>query len=169
MAGEAATPWVDSLTLGQVLAETARRHANHEALVFPQLNRRWTWRQFAADVDAAARGLLALGIKTGEHVALWATNVPEWVLLQFATARIGAVLVNINPAYRPFELQYVLGQSDSVALFLVDHFKTSNYFSMLAEVCPEIAAATEGRVSSPQYPKLLNIVAIKGSPPSGLL
>src|SRR4029079_3606239 len=103
-----------------------------------------------ADVDAAARGLLALGIKTGEHVALWATNVPEWVLLQFAAARIAAVLVNITPAYRPFELQYVLKQSDSVALFLVDQFKTSDYFAMLHEICPEMATASKGKVASPQ-------------------
>src|SRR4051794_4184337 len=136
MSGESNVPWVDGLTIGQVLATTASRYGDREALVFPQLGRRWTWGEFSADVDAAARGLLALGVKTGEHVALWATNVPEWVLLQFATARIGAVLVNINPAYRPFELQYVLKQSDSVALFLVDQFKTSNYFTMLAEVCP---------------------------------
>lgn len=169
MVHDADTPWVDGLTIGQVLETTARRHADREALVFPHLGRRWTWRQFAADVDAAARGLLALGITTGEHVALWATNVPEWVLLQFTTARIGAVLVNINPAYRPFELQYVLRQSDAVALFLVDQFKTSNYFTMLAEVCPEIATANEGHISSPQYPRLRNIVAIKGHPPRGLM
>src|SRR5262245_57859125 len=161
MTRELNAPWVDGLTIGQVLAATAGKYPDREALIFPQLNRRWTWRQFAADVDAAARGLLALGIKTGEHVALWATNVPEWVLLQFAAARIGAVLVNINPAYRPFELQYVLKQSDSVALFLVDQFKTSNYFSMLAEVCPEIATASAGKISSPHYPRLRNIVAIK--------
>jgi fatty-acyl-CoA synthase len=163
------TPWVDGLTIGQVLGETARRFGEREAVVFPQLGRRWTWRQFAGDVDAAARGLLSLGIKTGEHVALWATNVPQWVLLQFATARIGAVLVNINPAYRPFELQYVLGQSDAVALFLVDQFKTSNYFAMLAEVCPEISSAEAGRVNSPRYPQLRNIIAIQGQPPAGLL
>jgi fatty-acyl-CoA synthase len=169
MSSESTTPWVDGLTIGQVLAQTAERHTAGEALVFPQLGRRWTWRQFAADVDAAARGLLALGIQTGEHVALWATNVPEWVMLQFATARIGAVLVNINPAYRPFELQYVLNQSDSVALFLVDQFKTSDYFAMLAEVCPQIAAATNGQVNSPQYPQLRRVVALKGKPPAGLL
>jgi len=162
-------PWVDGLTISQVLAQTARRYPDGEAMVFPQLGRRWTWGEFQSDVDAAARGLIAMGIKTGEHVALWATNVPEWVLLQFATARIGAVLVNINPAYRPYELQYVLQQSDSVALFLVDQFKTSNYFAMLSEVCPEIATATDGHVHSAQYPRLRNIVAIKGSPPAGLL
>jgi fatty-acyl-CoA synthase len=162
-------PWVDGLTIGEVLAETARSHGDREAMVFPQLGRRWTWRQFAADVDAVARGLVGLGISGGEHVALWATNVPEWVLLQFATARIGAVLVNINPAYRAFELEYVLNQSDSVSLLLVDQFKSSNYFAMLAEVCPEVAVATKGRVASPRFPKLRSIVAIKGAPPAGLL
>jgi len=162
-------PWVDGLTIGQVLAETARRHGDREALVFPQLGRRWTWRQFAADVDAAARGLVALEIKPGEHIALWATNVPQWVLLQFAAARMGAVLVNINPAYRPFELQYVLGQSDSVALFLVDQFKASNYFEMLREICPQIVAAEEGWVNCPRFPKLRNIVTLKGAPPAGLM
>jgi fatty-acyl-CoA synthase len=169
MPGDLSKPWVDGLTIGQVLAETARKFPDREALVFPQLGRRWTWRQFAADVDAAASGLIALGIKTGEHVALWATNVPEWVLLQFATARIGAVLVNINPAYRPFELQYVLGQSDAVALFLVDQFKSSDYFAMLREVCPEITAAKDGCVSSKHYPRLRNVVALKGNPPPGLM
>jgi fatty-acyl-CoA synthase len=166
---EQTAPWVEGLTIGQVLAETVRRHGDREAMVFPQLGRRWTWREFAADVDAAARGLVSLGIQKGEHVALWATNVPEWVLLQFATARIGAVLVNINPAYRAFELEYVLNQSDSVALFLVDQFKTSNYFDMLREVCPESAQAADGRVQSPKFPKLRRVVAIKGSPPNGLL
>src|SRR3954447_22592485 len=163
------TPWVDGQTIGQVLQKTAERFSDREAMVFPQLGRRWTWRQFAADVDAAARGFIALGIKTGEHVALWATNVPEWVLLQFATARIGAVLVNINPAYRPFELQYVLKQSDAVTLFLVDQFKASNYFEMLAEICPEIVTASDGRVNSDAYPRLRNIIAIKGDAPAGLL
>jgi fatty-acyl-CoA synthase len=161
--------WVEGKTIGQVLSETARRHAGREAMVFPQLGRRWTWRQFADDVDAAARGLLALGIKPGEHVAVWATNVPEWVLLQFATARIGAVLVTINPAYRPYELQYVLQQSDAVALFLVDRFKASDYFQMICEVCPEACQAKDGWVQSPAFPNLRNIVAMKGQPPEGML
>ena len=127
----------------------ARRRAaigDHDALVFPALGLRVSYREFSRQVDEAARGLLALGIKHGEHVAIWATNVPEWVVLQFATARIGAVLVNINPAYRPFELKYVLKQSDSVALFLVEQFKTSDYFAMLAEVCPELAACEPGEL-----------------------
>ena len=128
------TPWVDGLTIGEVLTQTARRFPDHDALVFPAIGLRRSFAEFDRQVDAAARGLLALGIEKGQHVALWATNVPQWVILQFATARIGAVLVTINPAYRPFELKYVVRQSDSVALFLVDQFKTSDYYAMLNEV-----------------------------------
>ena len=118
-----ATPWVDGLTIGEVLLRTANRYPDHDALVFPQLQLRMSYGEFLAGVHRAARGLLALGIQAGEHVAVWATNVPEWVVLQFATARIGAVLVTINPAYRPFELKYVLQAERRGALFLVDQFK----------------------------------------------
>ncbi len=166
---EDATPWVDGLTIGQVLGETALRHGQRDALVFPHSDKFRSWTQFADDVNAAARGLLALGIRKGEHVAIWATNVPEWVTLQYAAASIGAVLVNINPAYRPHELKYVLKQSDSVALFLVDKFKSSDYFAMLAEVCPEIAAAKNGEVRAAEYPKLRRIISVKGTAPAGLL
>ncbi len=141
-------PWVDGLTIGEVLLQTASRHPTNDALAFPQLGLRISYQQFLDRVNAAARGLLALGIQPGEHVAIWATNVPEWVVLQFATARIGAVLVTINPAYRPFELKYVLKQSDAKALFLVDRFKSSDYFAMLAEVCPELAATKPGELQS---------------------
>ena len=169
MPDESKTPWVDGLTIGQVLAETCRRNPDQQAVIFPHAGVIRSWREFGQDVDATARALLALGIKKGEHVAVWATNVPQWVLLQFATARIGAVMVTINPAYRPHELAYVLKQSDCVALFLVDQFKSSDYFAMLAEVCPEIAAAKDGLVQSPQYPRLRRVVSIKGAPPAGLL
>jgi fatty-acyl-CoA synthase len=169
MADETKNPWVDGLTIGQVLAETCSRQAEQQAIVFPHAGVIRTWREFGREVDATARALLALGIKKGEHVAVWATNVPQWVLLQFATAKIGAVMVTVNPAYRAHELKYVLNQSDSVALFLVDQFKSSDYFANLAEVCPQIASAREGVLQSPDYPRLRRVVSIKGSPPAGLL
>ena len=113
------TPWVDGLTIGQVLSETARRHESSDALVFPALGLKTSYADFDRQVTEVARGLLAVGIRRGEHVAIWSTNLPEWVLLQFATARIGAVLITVNPAYRPSELAYVLAQSDAAALFLI--------------------------------------------------
>src|SRR5262245_52070408 len=106
-------PWVDGITIGRMLRETAKRHPDRPALVFPQYDYRRTYAEFDGEVDTTAKALLGLGIGKGEHIALWATNRPQWVLLQFAVARIGAVLVNINPAYRAHELAYVLKQSDA--------------------------------------------------------
>src|SRR5229473_554582 len=113
-------PWVDGRTFAQVLATTAERFGDHDALVFPQLGFRRSYAQFHADVRECARALLALGIQRGEHVGIWATNWPQWVVVQFATAKIGAVLVNINPANRAHESAYVLNQADIAALFLTD-------------------------------------------------
>jgi len=169
MARETSPIWIEGLTIGQTLAKTAKKFPDRDALVFPSLDQRWTFAQLMADVDRAARGLLALGIKRGQHVAIWATNVPQWVVLQFATARIGAVLVTINPAYRPFELQYVLKQSDAVALILVDRFKTSDYFAMLAEVCPELTTGVPGEPASEQFPKLRWVVSLSGETPAGAI
>ena len=166
-------PWVDGLTFGAVLERTVERFADRDALVFPGCDYRLNYGQLANEVERAARGLLALGIQPGEHVALWATNVPEWVILQFATARIGAVLVTVNPAYRPFELQRVLKQSDAVAMFLVERFKESNYFEMLAEVCPELAETDDsdidGDIDSTAYPKLRRVVALADEAPAGAI
>ncbi|HEV3007221.1 MAG TPA: AMP-binding protein [Pirellulales bacterium] len=166
---EPAAAVTPALTIGAALARTAAAHGQSDALVFPALGLRLSYGELQAQVDTAARGLLALGVGHGDHVALWATNVPEWVVLQFATARIGAVLVTINPAYRPFELKYVLRQCDAVALFLVDRFKSSDYFAMLAEVCPELASAAPGQLRSLAFPQLRWVVALKGSTPGGAI
>ncbi len=166
---ESPTPWVDGLTIGQVLQHTATKYPTHDAMVFPQLGLRMKYREFLHEVDRTARGLLSLGITAGDHVAIWATNVPQWVLVQFATARIGAVLVTINPAYRPFELQYVLKQSNAKMLLLVDRFKKSDYHAMLAECCPELCRTEMGELKSDQFPKLRWVVALKGDTPAGAI
>ena len=162
-------PWVDGLTIGEVFDATVARHGDNDALVFPQLNLRLSYRQLAERVEQAARGLLAIGVRPREHVAIWATNVPEWVVLQVATAKIGAVLVTINPAYRPFELRYALKQCDAVALFLIDRFKSSDYHAMLAEVYPELGASTPGEAASPEFPKLRPVVNLRGPTPPGAI
>jgi fatty-acyl-CoA synthase len=163
------TPWVDGLTIGQMLRQTAARVPDHDAFVFHALGARATYREFDQLVDSAAAGLLALGISKGDHVAVWATNVPQWVILQFATARIGAVLVTINPAYRPHELRYVLKQSDAKALLLVDQFKSSNYFAMLNEVYPELAGGSPGAAHSTEFPMLKWVVSLRGETPAGAI
>ena len=149
-----AAPWVDGLTIGQALRETARRFPQRDAFVFCNPLVRMTWAEFDAMVDRVSRGLLAVGFVPGDHFGVWATNVPGWLLLQFATARIGVVLVNINPAYRASELKYALRQSDVRGLALIDTYKSSNYFEMINEACPELAAAAPGELQSETFPKL---------------
>ena len=163
------TPWVDGLTIGQVLRETARRHAQCDAIVFCNPYVKMTWAEFDAAVDRVSRGLIALGFVRGDHFGVWATNVPEWVLLQFATARIGVVLVNINPAYRTSELKYAVRQSDLRGLALVDSFKSSNYFAMINEACPELASAAPGELRSEAFPKLSWVISLRGATPAGAL
>ncbi|MBX7167065.1 MAG: AMP-binding protein [Pirellulales bacterium] len=162
-------PWVEGLTIPQVFAQTVARHGDQEALVFSQAGLRATYAEFDRLVYEAAKGLLALDVRRGEHVAVWGTNVPEWVILQFATARIGAVLVTINPAYRSFELDFVLRQSDAVALFLVDRFKSSDYLAMLREVCPELPHSLPGDLQSERFPRLRAVGALRGAAPAGVL
>ena len=151
------------------LRETARRFPQRDAFVFCNPLVRMTWAEFDATVDRVSRGLLALGFVPGDHFGVWATNVPEWVLLQFATARIGVVLVNINPAYRTSELKYALRQSDVRGLALIDTFKSSNYFEMINEACPELAASAPGELQSETFPKLQWVVSLRGDTPPGML
>ena len=128
-------------TIGGNLERTVGRVADREALVDIPSGRRWTYAELDHDVDRVARGLLALGVAKGDRVGIWAPNCPEWVLVQYATAKIGAILVNVNPAYRTHELSFVLAQSGVGVLVSAESFKTSDYVAMVGEVrddCPAL-------------------------------
>ncbi|MFC9822864.1 AMP-binding protein [Streptomyces erythrochromogenes] len=127
-------------TIGENLDRTVRRFPDRDALVDVAAGRRWTYAELASDVDALALGLLDLGIVKGDRVGIWAPNRAEWTLVQYATARIGAVLVTVNPAYRSHELEYVLRQSGIRLLAAADRFKTSDYAAMIDEVRPRCPA-----------------------------
>ncbi|HLK01050.1 MAG TPA: AMP-binding protein, partial [Streptosporangiaceae bacterium] len=137
--GVAAAPLLGQ-TIGANFDATVREHGERDALVDRPAGRRWTYAQLKADVDALARGLLGLGIATGDRVGIWAPNCAEWVMTQYATAKIGAILVNINPAYRTSELEYVLNQSGTRLLIAAERFKTSDYAAMITEVRPRCDA-----------------------------
>jgi fatty-acyl-CoA synthase len=130
-------------TIGANLDRTVARYADCEALVDVTAGRRYTYAEFADEVAVIALGLLQLGIGKGDRVGIWAPNVPEWVFVQYATAKIGAVLVNINPAYRTRELEYVLNQSGIRTLIAVPQFKTSDYPAMISEVRPKCPAVQD--------------------------
>jgi fatty-acyl-CoA synthase len=125
-------------TIGDNLRRMAAAHAASEALVDVPTGRRWTYVQLDAATDDVARGLLAAGVATGDRVGIWAPNCAEWVLLQYGTAKMGAILVNINPAYRSHELGYVLKQAGISVLVSAENFKTSNYRAMIEEVSGDL-------------------------------
>ena len=162
-------PWVDGLTIGEVLRETAKKVPSQDAVVFCSKGYRASWREFDAEVDRVARSLLAIGFQRGDHFGVWATNVSEWVVLQFATARIGVVLVTINPSYRTNELAHAVRQADLKGLALIDQFKTTDYFASLAEAIPELANHEPGRLQSHLFPKLKWVIALRGESPAGTM
>jgi fatty-acyl-CoA synthase len=166
---EGATPWVEGHTVSSALRETASRYADRDAVVFPQLGLRWSWRELDRRVDVVASGLIGLGVERGRHVGIWSMNAPEWVLTQFAVGRIGAVLVNINPAYRLHELEETLRAADVETLVVGLPFKGSDFVRMVETVCPEVAVAGSPSWSSEKLPALRRLVAVGDCPGPGWL
>src|SRR3954453_207043 len=143
--GASPTPLIGD-TIGVHFDRTVARYRDRLGLVARQQGVRWRYRELAEKVDAFAAGLLALGLEPGDRVAIWSPNNSEWVVTQFATAKAGLVLVNINPAYRLAELEYALNKVGCRALVTATSFKTSDYLAMLRELAPELAACYPGRL-----------------------
>jgi fatty-acyl-CoA synthase len=156
-------------TVGSLLDDMARRFPDNEALIYHERGLRYTYKQFNDACRQIAKGLLRLGIKKGDNIAIWAYNVPEWVLLQFASAKIGAILVTVNTSYKSAELEYILEQSDSNSLFMVGSFKDTNYVETLNSVVPELAASAPGTLNAAKLPFLKNIIYIGGTTPAGMI
>ena len=145
-------------TLGQILDDTIARFPDSDALVYPDRNYRLSWREFGELVDRLAKGLMALGIHKGEKVAVWATNVPWWVALQFATARIGAILLTVNTNYREHELSYLLGQSECENIFLIDSLRDHSFINTLYAIAPELRSQPRaGGLRSQTFPHLRRV------------
>jgi fatty-acyl-CoA synthase len=159
---------IEGLTIGGLLDLVHERRPDDEALIYPGRNLRYTYAQFREIVEDSARALMALGIEKGDHVAVWGQNVPEWVTLQFATGKVGAVLVTVNPAYKSHELKYVLDQSDAAALFLTEGVRDANFLEILQDAVPELADASEGGLSIEDLPFLESVVLMGAEPPSEL-
>ncbi|CAI8047003.1 Putative acyl-CoA synthetase YngI [Geodia barretti] len=150
-----------------MLDRQVERFSDREALVHNETGARYTYTEFRNEVERVARGLMALGVQRGHHVGIWATNYTEWVLTQFATAKIGSVMVNVNPAYRTHELAYLLEQSEANALILIGRFRNSDYAAMLNEVVPDLKDSNPGELSNSRFPYLRDVVA--GAPtPAGM-
>ena len=147
-------------TIGQHFDRTVAKWPNREALIVRQQGIRWTWKELAEKVDAFAAGLVALGLEPGERIGIWSPNNAEWAITQFATAKAGLVLVNINPAYRLAELEYALNKVGCKALVTATAFKTSDYAGMLTTLLPELNAALPGQLMAKKAPKLAIVIQI---------
>ena len=159
-----------NITVGKLLEEVALKYPNDEAVKYIDRDYRRTWKEFNDECERVARGLMAMGIKKGDHVAIWATNVPEWLITLFATAKIGAVLVTVNTNYKVFELEYLLRQSDSKVLVMIDGFKDADYVNIVNELCPTLAESKIGKYSNPMLPFLKYVVyAGKKETPAGMM
>ncbi len=156
-------------TISEAFKETVAKFPDRDAAVFPEQGIRRSWAELDTEADALAAGLLNLGLKTGDRVGIWSPNRYEWLLTQIATARVGLILVTINPAYRLAEVEYVLNQVECACLVTAAAFKTSNYVAMIQELAPELASAKPGALKSSVLPHLRSIVCMGDETISGML
>lgn len=147
-------------TLGGVLEGQVARQPDREFMVYPDRNLRFTYAEFDRRVNGLAKGLLAIGLKKGDHLGIWATNVPDWLTLLFAASKIGVVTVTVNTAYRIHELDYLVKQSDMKTLCVIDGFRDSDYVAMVNELVPELKSCQRGRLRSARFPRLEHAIFI---------
>ena len=147
-------------SLGAYFEKQVAVDPDHEFIVYPDRNLRFTYGQFNERVNNLAKGLLAIGIKKGDHVGIWAKNVPDWLTFMFATAKVGAVLVTVNTAYKSHEVEYVLKQSDMKALALIDSFRDVDYLEIINELVPELKSSERGRLKSKNFPFLKSVIYV---------
>ena len=146
------------ITIPDMYDYQAELHGDNDAVVCPHTGLRWSYAQFRDIGNKVARGLLAMGVKKGDKVAAWATNVPEWMCTMLGSSKIGAVLVTVNTNYKQFEIEYLLKQSDTHTLVLIDGFKDSNYVEHIKNLCPELETARPGELVSEKLPFLKNVI-----------
>lgn len=158
----------DKITIGGLVDRTAANYPDNDALVYPDRGLRYSYKEFRDTCNQFAKGLSGLGVKRGDHIAIWGTNVPEWAISQFGTPRIGAVLVTVNTSYKSFELEYLLKQSDATTLIMIEGTKSSDFKSILYEICPELQHCNPGELVSERLPLLKNVIMIGNNKHPGM-
>jgi fatty-acyl-CoA synthase len=146
------------LTIGEYFEQKVAERGDADFIVFPDRDLRWSWNQFDERVDRMAKGLLAIGLEPGDHLGIWARNVPDWLTIAFATAKIGVVLVTVNPVYKAHELAYVIKQSDMKALAIIDAFRDVDYVQIVRELVPESMTQERGHLDSAEFPMLKSLI-----------
>jgi|TARA_B110000914_G_scaffold28083_2_gene20894 fatty-acyl-CoA synthase len=156
------------MTIGEAFDRTVSLHADREAIISIHQNMRLTYRQLSEQVNIAAKALMALGLQKGDRIGIWSPNNLEWLITQYASAKIGSVLVTINPAYRSHELDYVLKQSGCRALVIQNQFKTSDYEGMVRELCPQLNRCLPGQLEHSEFKSLSSVISMTSSSVTGI-
>lgn len=149
-----------NITVGKLLENIALEHPENDAVVYADRELRYSYQQFNEECRNLAKGLMKLGIDRGEHIAIWATNKPEWLVTQFGTGKMGAVLTTVNTNYQASELEYLLNQSDSTTLILMDSYRDTSYIDILYKIIPELTTSSPGQLQSKKLPFLKNIILL---------
>ena len=165
--GTSNTPLLGS-TIGDKFDETVALFGDRQAVVSVHQNERLSYSELADRVDVMARAIMAAGLNKGDRIGIWSPNNIEWLVTQYASAKTATILVTINPAYRVHELSYVLKQSGCKALVLQNQFKTSDYESMIGELCPELEDCNAGELQSSEFEHLTTIVSMTSSEVKGI-
>ena len=147
-------------TLGGILEKWVREQPDHEFMIYPDRGLRFSYKEFDERVDIFAKGLLAIGVRKGSKVGVWAKNVPDWMTLMFATAKIGAVLVTVNTNYKAAELEYIMKNADIHTMCMVNGYRDSDYVQILYDLVPELKTLPRGHLHSERFPELRNVVYI---------
>ncbi|MCH4184367.1 MAG: AMP-binding protein [Eggerthellaceae bacterium] len=145
-------------TIGRYFREQVQIDPDHDFVVYPDRNLRWTYGEFDERTDDLARGLLAIGMRPGDHLGVWARNIPDWLTFMYATMKIGVVMVTMNPVYKSHELDYVLKQSDMKALCIIDTFRDVDYVQIVRDLVPESLTQPRGQLNTEEYPFLKNLI-----------
>jgi len=148
------------ITMGNLIRKTSSKVPDNDALVFPETNLRLNYSQLLEKSKEVAKGFMALGVQNGDHVSVWTTNIPEWVYMQFGLGMIGAVLVTVNTNYKSNELEYILNQSDSTTLVLMEEYRDTSFYKTTKDVIPELDTADPGKIISQKLPHLKNVIYI---------
>ncbi|WP_229066443.1 AMP-binding protein [Eggerthella lenta] len=156
--GDPDYPLHSEKTVGRYFRDQVAVDPDHEFVVYPDRALRWTYKEFDERTDNLARGLLAIGMRPGDHLGVWARNIPDWLTFMYATAKIGVVMVTVNPVYKSHELDYVLKQSDMKALCVIDAYRDVDYLKIIRDLVPETLTQQRGYLESENYPFLKNII-----------
>ena len=156
-------------TVGDMLSEMARKYPDDNMITFTDRDYSRTWKEFNDECERVARGFMALGLKKGDKISIWATNIPQWMLTFFSSAKMGGVLVTVNTSYKVFELEYQLKQSDTSAIVMIDGFKGTSYVDIVNELLPTLKDSEPGKLCDPRFPFLKSIIYVGEGRPAGMV